>query len=73
MKNRFIVNSNQRPNKSVTTSKIFGSDFFLGMITKELGGSSSNEVFEVNFFQTGYGWQCDRPISYDVFPTRTTV
>ena len=52
--NRFIVNSNQGPNNSVTTES-FEVSFFTDMATKQFNTSSSNEIYEVNFFQTGYG------------------
>ena len=52
--NRFIVNSNQRPNNSVTTES-FEVNFFPNMVTKQFNTSSSNEIYKVSFFQTGYG------------------
>ena len=52
--NRFIVNGNQRPNNSVTTES-FEVNFFPNMVTKQFNTSSPNEIYEVNFFQTGHG------------------
>ena len=52
--NSFIVNGNQRPNNSVTTES-FEKNFFPNMVTKQFNTSNPNEIYEVNFFQTGYG------------------
>ena len=49
------MNRNQRLNNSVITSESFEVNFFPDMATKQFNASNSNEIYEVNFFQTGYG------------------
>ena len=51
----FIENNSHRPNNSVTTSKSSAVNFFLSMVTTQFDDSSSNEIHEANFYQTGYG------------------
>ena len=49
------MNSNQRLNNSVITSESFEVNFFPDIATKQFNASSSNEIYDVNFFQTGCG------------------
>ena len=48
--NRFIVNSNQRPNNSVTNSESFEVIFFPGMMPDSLMPPASMEYLKCIFF-----------------------
>ena len=53
--NHFVININQRPNNSVSTSESREVNFYPDMRVEQFDASSSNEKYEVNVFQAGFG------------------